>query len=134
MFLKDLAKPDEPPVPLTDAGEEYSDLAWAPTLDVNLVAMFRDKSPGKDHTDQDLCLLQVTKSAQPPQCIPDPDINLDKTVRWAPDGKSIFALGVKAPTARSASCATRPRRRSRPTPRTGARASSSPTPRSRARA
>ena len=27
--------------------------------------------------------------------MPDPQINLVKTVRWAPDGKSIFALGAK---------------------------------------
>ena len=30
-----------------------------------------------------------------PQCIPDPGINLEKNVRWAPDGKSIYAFGVK---------------------------------------
>ena len=30
-----------------------------------------------------------------PQCIDDPAVNLIKTVRWAPDGKSIFALGQK---------------------------------------
>jgi Tol biopolymer transport system component len=95
VFLSDRAKPDDPPVALTDPGEAFSDLAWAPTLDVNLVAMLRDKSSGKDHTDQDLCLLQVSKTPQSPQCISDPDVNLEKTVRWAPDGKSIFAFGVK---------------------------------------
>ena len=80
---------------MTPADEVYSDLAWAPTLDVNLIAMLRDKSPDKEHTDQDLCLLQLSKQQGPAQCIPDPDVNLVKTVRWAPDGKSIFALGQK---------------------------------------
>ncbi len=97
VFLKEVAKKDASPVPVTKAGEVYSDLAWAPTLDVNLVAMFRDKSPAKNHTDQDLCLLQITDEGQPPQCISDPNINLEKVVRWAPDGKSIFAFGVKGP-------------------------------------
>ena len=102
VFLKSLSKPDQPPVALTDTGEEFSDLAWAPTADVNLIAMLRDKPPAnapkplEDHSNQDLCLLQVTKLNPPaPQCIPDPGINLIKTVRWAPDGKSIYALGAK---------------------------------------
>jgi Tol biopolymer transport system component len=94
-FLADLAKPDEPPVALTDPGETFSDLAWAPTVKRNVLAMLRDKSPGKDHKDQDLCLLRVSKAPHSPQCVPDPGINLEKTVRWAPDGKSIFAFGVK---------------------------------------
>ena len=95
VFLKNQAKPDEPAVAVTPADEVYSDLAWAPTLDVNLIAMLRDKSKDKKHTDQDLCLLQLSKQQGPAQCIPNKDVNLVKTVRWAPDGKSIFALGQK---------------------------------------
>src|SRR3954447_16125482 len=96
VFLKDLTKKDETAVPLTDAGDKFNDLAWAPTVDLNLIAMLRDKSPKGDNTDQDLCLLQVTKDPQAPQCLSEPDFNVEKTVRWAPDGKSIFALGVKS--------------------------------------
>src|SRR3954451_7816224 len=95
VFLKDLTKKDETAVPLTDPGDKFNDLAWAPTVDLNLIAMLRDKSPKGDNTDQDLCLLQVTKDPQAPQCLSEPDFNVEKTVRWAPDGKSIFALGVK---------------------------------------
>ncbi len=95
VFLKNQAKPDEPAVAVTPADEVYSDLAWAPTLDVNLIAMLRDKSKDKRHGDQDLCLLQLAKVQGPAQCIPNPDVNLVKTVRWAPDGKSIFVLGQK---------------------------------------
>ena len=126
VFLKDLAKPDEPATPLTTPDEVFSDLAWAPTVDVNLLAMFRDKSKDKNHSDQDLCLLQISKTREPAQCINDANVNLVKTVRWAPDGKSIYALGQRRQQRRtfSASSATSPRRRSRRTPRTGARASS----------
>ena len=95
VFLKDQSKPDEPATPLTPTDEVFSDLAWAPTIDVNLIAMFRDKSQAKDHSDQDLCLLQITKTREPAQCIENQTINLLKTVRWAPDGKSIFALGAR---------------------------------------
>jgi len=94
LFLKDLAKPDEPPVALTDAGEKFGDPAWAPTVDSNVIAMFKDKSAKGDRTDQDLCFLQVAKEQQAPQCISEPDFNLVKTIRWAPDGKSIYALGT----------------------------------------
>jgi hypothetical protein len=97
VFVKDMAKKDQPPVAVTAAGEKYNDLAWAPTVDQNVIAMFRDKSPKGDNTDQDLCLMQVTKDLQSPQCISEPDFNVIKNVRWAPDGKSIFALGVKGP-------------------------------------
>jgi WD40 repeat protein len=95
VFLRDLSKPDQEATPLTTSDEVFSDLAWAPTLDVNLLAMFRDKSQAKDNSDQDLCLLQITKTREPAQCIENPAINVLKTVRWAPDGKSIFALGAK---------------------------------------
>ena len=94
LFLRDLTKPDEPPVGLTDAGEKFGDPAWAPTVDANVIAMFKDKSAKGDRSDQDLCFLQVTKEQQAPQCKSEPDFNLVKTIRWAPDGKSIYALGT----------------------------------------
>jgi beta-lactam-binding protein with PASTA domain len=97
VFIKDQTKPDEPPNAVTKLGEVYSDIAWAPTIDQNLLAMFRDKSAAKDHSDQDLCLLQLTKQLAQPQCIADPGFSVEKNVRWAPDGKTIFAFGVKTP-------------------------------------
>jgi beta-lactam-binding protein with PASTA domain len=95
VFLKDMTKKDATAVPLTDPGDKFSDLAWAPTVDQNVIAMFRDKSPGGKNEDQDLCLLRVLKEPQAPQCISEPDFNVEKVVRWSYDGKSIFALGVK---------------------------------------
>ena len=95
VFISDQTKPDEPAVPVTQQGQKFNDLAFAPTVDINLLAMLQDKSPGKDNKDQDLCLMQVAKDPQPPKCIPDSGINLEKVVRWAPDGKAIFAFGVK---------------------------------------
>ena len=95
VFLADREKPDEPAVGLTQTGERFGDLAWAPTVDLNLLAMFKDKSPkGTNDADQDLCLMQMTKDPSPPQCRTE-DFNVVKTLRWAPDGKSIFALGTK---------------------------------------
>jgi dipeptidyl aminopeptidase/acylaminoacyl peptidase len=95
VFVRDMSKPDATAVGVTQPGDKFSDLAWAPTVDQNVIAMFRDKSPDGSHKDQDLCLLQVSKDLPPPQCLNEPDFNALKTVRWAPDGKSIFALGTK---------------------------------------
>ena len=92
VFVKDLTKPDEPPVAVTAAGEKFSDPAWAPTVDSNVLALYRDNKG--DRTDQDLCFMQVTKEQQSPQCIPEPGFNVLKVGRWAPDGKSFFALGM----------------------------------------
>jgi beta-lactam-binding protein with PASTA domain len=90
VFLADQKKPDEPPVALTQQGEKFSDVAWAPTVDLNLLAMFRQKG-----NDKDLCLGQITKDGMTPRCIPDDKVTLEKVVRWSPDGKSLFAFGVK---------------------------------------
>jgi beta-lactam-binding protein with PASTA domain len=97
-FLKDLSKPDETAVPLTQAGEKFSDPAWAPTVDANVLALFKDKTPpdADSHTDQDLCVMQISKDPVAPQCKSEPDFNVLKVARWSPDGKSIFALGMKA--------------------------------------
>ena len=55
VMLKDLTKKNSSPVPLTPEGERYADLAWAPTADVNLIAMRDDPDDG----DSDLCLANV---------------------------------------------------------------------------
>ena len=44
VFLKNLAKKDEPAVPLTAPDEVFSDLAWAPTVDLNLLAMYATRA------------------------------------------------------------------------------------------
>ena len=69
VFLADREKPDEPAVGLTATDERFGDLAWAPTVDLNLLAMFKDKSPkGQNDANQDLCLMQITKDPSAPQC------------------------------------------------------------------
>ena len=139
VFLKDQSKPDEPAVAVTPADRTYSDLAWAPTVDLNLLAMLRDTSPEKDHNDQDLCLARsspssrsrrsastTTRSTSSRRCAGRPTASRSS--------RSARRATSTARNRASASGATRPRRRSRRRPRTGARASSSPTSRSPARA
>jgi beta-lactam-binding protein with PASTA domain len=90
VFLSDREKPDEPPVPISAQDEEFTDLAWAPTVDRNVLAMLRKKG-----NDQDLCFGAISGDGMKTECLSNPSVNLIKTVRWSPDGKSVFALGVK---------------------------------------
>jgi len=89
VFLKDMTKPDSSAVQLTGAGDEYSDLAWAPTTDLNLIAMARHNSP----TDADLCLGKMTRTGMTVRCIPEPTFTIGRNIHWSPDGKQIIAVG-----------------------------------------
>jgi dipeptidyl aminopeptidase/acylaminoacyl peptidase len=89
-FLKDMEKPDAPAVSLTGEGEEFGDLAWAPTADVNLIAMAR-----KDGEDTNLCIGQLDGDGLTPRCINEPKFRIGRSIHWAPDGKSIIAFGVR---------------------------------------
>jgi beta-lactam-binding protein with PASTA domain len=90
VFLKNMEKPDAPAIPLTADGEEFSDPAWAPTADLNLIALAR-----KDGDDTNLCLGQLTGDGLTPRCINEPKFQIGRSIRWAPDGKSIIAFGVR---------------------------------------
>jgi PASTA domain/WD40-like Beta Propeller Repeat len=88
VFLGNLERPDATDVPLTADTDEFADLSWAPTLDVNLLAMGRIKGD-----DRDLCLGQITRDGMTPKCIDEPAHSIGGT-HWAPNGKSILAGGV----------------------------------------
>jgi hypothetical protein len=91
VFLQDLTKKDATAIPLTPASDQYHDLAWAPTADVNLLAMDKEVANG----DRDLCLGQITKDGMTPQCFTETGFTVTRVVHWAPDGRSILAFGIK---------------------------------------
>jgi beta-lactam-binding protein with PASTA domain len=93
VFLKDLTKKDAPSVPLSPAADKYENLAWAPTADVNLLAM--DKDLGNGNTD--LCLGVITKDPLAVQCFDEPGFSVIRSIHWAPDGRSLIGVGVKNP-------------------------------------
>jgi Tol biopolymer transport system component len=90
VLLKELAKPDAPALPLTGADEHFNDLSWAPTADVNLLAMSRVTDQGRQ-----LCLGQITDDGMTPRCLSNPDHQIGTVIRWRPDGKEILAFGVQ---------------------------------------
>ena len=93
VFLKDMTKPDSTAQPLTAAGDQFSDLAWAPTADVNVIAMARHNAGG----DADLCLGQITGQGMKVGCIKEPSFTIGRNIHWSPDGKQILAVGSTKP-------------------------------------
>jgi dipeptidyl aminopeptidase/acylaminoacyl peptidase len=84
-----MSKPDAPAAPLTGAGDEFSDLAWAPTADVNLIAMAKHNSD----TDADLCLGQISGTGMTVRCLAEPKFTIGRNIHWSKDGKQIIAVG-----------------------------------------
>jgi Tol biopolymer transport system component len=96
IMLKDLTKKNAAAVALTPAGDDYSNLDWAPTADVNALAMSKAiGGDAKTAKDTDLCLAQITKDPLAPQCITEPDFSVSRAIHWAPNGKAILAFAVK---------------------------------------
>ncbi len=91
IFLKDITKKDAPAIPLSPAADKYSNLAWAPSADVNLLAMTKTISD----TDTDLCLGVINKDPLDPKCFTEPGFAVIRALHWAPDGRSLLGFGVK---------------------------------------
>ena len=90
VFLSNRDKPDEAPIELTKKGEKFSDLAWAPKPEVNVLAMAKIA----DRT-SDLCLGRIGADGMTTSCKEEPDITIERKINWAPDGKSILAWGFR---------------------------------------
>ncbi len=90
IMLKDITKDNADAVPLSPAGSDDSNLAWAPTADTNVIAFTRATAQ-----DGDLCLGKVTRDGMDANCIIEPKVTPNRVVHWAPDGKSILAFAGK---------------------------------------
>ena len=94
VFLRDLTKPDATPQELTKKGEKFSDLAWAPTASVNVLALAKIVDGASD-----LCLGRIGRDGLDGlSCKEEPDFSIERKINWAPDGKSILAWGFKTGT------------------------------------
>jgi beta-lactam-binding protein with PASTA domain len=91
VILLDRTKPDKPARELTSKGEVYSDLAWAPTANRNVLAMVKLAEGTSD-----LCLMRIGREVET-VCKEEPELAISRKINWAPDGKSILAFGGKPP-------------------------------------
>ena len=90
IMLKDITKDNADAVPLSPAGSDDSNLAWAPIADTNVIAFTRATAE-----DADLCFGKVTRDGMDANCIIEPKVTPNRVVHWAPDGKSILAFAGK---------------------------------------
>jgi len=96
VLLADLTKKNSSAVELTPEGREFSDLAWAPTGDRNMLAMDEIKRDDQDNiTDTNLCLALIQKETEV-NCIKEPDFSVIRHIHWGTDGRSILGVGVKS--------------------------------------
>jgi WD40 repeat protein len=101
IMLLDLTKKNATAVGLTPVNDVYTSLDWAPTADVNVLAMAKQTDTdftvnGGTAKDQVLCLGQITKDPLQPQCFSDTGFALQRAVHWYPNGKAIIATGVRS--------------------------------------
>ena len=90
IMIKDITKDNADAVPLSPAGSDDSNLAWAPIADTNVIAFTRATAE-----DADLCFGKVTRDGMDANCIIEPKVTPNRVVHWAPDGKSILAFAGK---------------------------------------
>ena len=68
----------------------FSDLAWAPTAEANVLAMIKS-----DDGASDLCFGAIGGDGMETRCKDEPDNSIERKINWAPDGKSILGLGLQ---------------------------------------
>jgi beta-lactam-binding protein with PASTA domain len=96
IFLKDITKKEAPAIPLPHGNDVYENLAWAPTPEVNLLAMDQIIGNPDDHN-SDLCLGVISKEPLDVKCFDEPDFSVSRAIHWAPDGRQILAFATKNP-------------------------------------
>jgi beta-lactam-binding protein with PASTA domain len=96
VFLKDMTS-QKAAIPLSDPSDFFKDLSWAPTGDTNVLAMLRAPKDPNSKDLSTLCFGQITaKGMEAPSCLDAPKgIELDRTINWAPNGKSLLIFGFE---------------------------------------
>jgi beta-lactam-binding protein with PASTA domain len=92
IMLANREKPDAKPQAISPDGVRFLDPTFAPTGEINVLASNKVNAPD----DFDICFGEVGSQGYTPQCIQEKDFATSRVIRWAPDGKSVFAFGVKA--------------------------------------
>ena len=127
LYVVDLAKPDAAPRRLTTGTVVYTDPAWAPTPDRDVLALARKTSD----TESSLCLGALTPQRLVVRCKQQPGQLVGRAIHWSRDGRTILAFTQDA-LGRQGIMRWRSTQPFSPTRATGPQASSSPPSRPRA--
>jgi WD40 repeat protein len=98
IFLKDITKKEAPSIPLPHGNDIYENLAWAPTPEINLLAMTQTLSDPNDPNaplNTDLCLGVITKEPLAVKCFDEPTFAVGRALHWSSDGRQILGVGTK---------------------------------------
>src|SRR4051812_36856123 len=98
IFLKDITKKEAPSIPLPHGNDSYENLTWAPTPEVNLLAMTQTLSDPNDPNaplDTDLCFGVITKEPLAVKCFDEPGFAVGRALHWSSDGRTILGVGTK---------------------------------------
>ena len=84
VFLKNLADKDGSPIPLTKEGERFRDLAWAPTADVNTLALIKSGTGDQlSDAQSSLCFGAIDAKGMTTACKPVSENLLGRKINWS---------------------------------------------------
>lgn len=84
----DFADPNAAPRQLTTGPREYTDPAWAPTPDRDVLALAAKTS----ETESRLCLGQIRRRSMLTRCKQQPGLLIGRAIHWSRDGRTILAF------------------------------------------
>jgi len=94
VFLRDLGK-KAAPIPLTAKGERFTELAWAPTVGANVVAMVKRAGDTLATAKTSLCFARVSGGGAKTRCKPPSPNVLGRKINWAgKNGKTLLVWGA----------------------------------------
>jgi beta-lactam-binding protein with PASTA domain len=88
LYVIDLGDPNAAPRRLTAGTREYTDPAWAPTLDRDVLATAEKTSESESR----LCLGEITRRTMITRCKQQPGLLIGRAIHWSPDGRTILAF------------------------------------------
>ena len=94
VFVRDLAKQDAAPVALTQKGERFSDLSWAPTGDQNVLALIKREGDDAATAKTSLCFGTIDQDGMETRCRPPAPNLLGRKINWSANGKTLLVWGA----------------------------------------
>jgi hypothetical protein len=77
--------------PVTEPGD-YTDLAWAPTAAIDVLAMAKGPAESRE-----LCVGEIADDKRmEPDCKGKPGLTIGRAIHWSPDGRTLLAFGKNA--------------------------------------
>jgi beta-lactam-binding protein with PASTA domain len=90
VYTSDLDQPDATARRLTNDARVYTDPAWAPTVDRDLLAMARTTN-----RESELCFGDIRPRKMITRCKPEPGTFITRAIHWTRGGREILAFALR---------------------------------------